>query len=382
MYLDKMEDKASFWLAELEFAVNITTEEFQSKPFSAYYVAKNLTAEEQSYFKVSKFPTLRVYLPTGFQTYDGRLYSRQMSYFLKRNLRSKVTKVSGPLKSLDYYDKLESENEPFVIYCGKENSPDFEMYEKAARDNKFLYYHTFNSDFCTRINAKRTGVEEDLWYDDTHDHSLSPEDQQEWLKHEQQHLKERHERGEIDKSELGKRLLELKAPAFETHTEKELNETLWNQHVLDSNVVFVVYKPNNILEMLTEFKSVDELRKEIELKSISNFYTDFDKIYDQIYEQSFKRQVFALFSPKSQSKNEWPCSELYELSLKKKLTVTCCSPACTRKTCPSLASSWTTTILTTTLPSISATSICSIAQMKARSADRSDTVLLLRKKVS
>lgn len=319
MFLDRLDQRASFFLVELEGAVNDTVKDFGSKPFSASYIGRNFSAEEQAEFKLAKFPTLRVYLPSGPVNYDARLFARQIGHFLKRQLRSRVNRVSALLKDLDQYDKLESESEPFVIFCGSEISPDFQLFEKAAKDNFFLYYHAFEADFCTRLNAKRLGAEESLWNEVPYDYELGNEDRRVWLEEEKKVLHDQHEQEYINDEELKKKLDNLKPPKTVRRTELKLDDSIWRQFILNQSVIFVVYRPNLSFEILNKFSSIEQLRHDILFASVSNFYTDFDKAYDYLFDHKFKANFLALFSPTNQTKDQAPCNEVYRLSLQHRL---------------------------------------------------------------
>lgn len=321
LFLDSLNEKASFILNQLEEALNSTTKTFGAKPFVACYVGKNFTAEEQADYKLSKFPTLRVYLPTGIITYDGRFFASQMSNFLKRNLRSNIKRFSTILKELTQYESLEQQDEPFVIFCGTENSPEFKLYEQVARDSKFLYYHTFDKDLCTRLNAKRLGMEDTLWKESPFMHTLDDQDKKEWLFAEERKLRERHERGLLTEIELAKKVSELVPPITSEEIERVLDEEEWKKYILPKeNSIFVVYKPNESFEILDKFTGLEQLKNDILFASINNFYSNFDRAYDFLFEAQFKDKFFALFSPHNQSIEESPCNEIYRLSLKYRLT--------------------------------------------------------------
>ena len=246
------------------------------REFGIYYTIISKaddTFDTRTNYRIDKYPHVAFFKPnTPLVKYDGRLFAKQISYFLKRQTRAVVPRESAVLKDLEQLERLEKTNEVFLLYCGQENDELFTLYEKVARDKNYLYYHVFLEDFCTRLNIRRIGHEENIWVT---------------------------ERGQ-----------------------EHVNETYWNQFVLSKAVIFVRYKPNNLFEVIEHSPGLNEaeLKKAIMRKSSSNFYTDFDKSFDQIYNSKYKYKYFMVFAPTNLTKEQEPCKTIYQLSEKLKLT--------------------------------------------------------------
>jgi len=321
VFLQSLDREAEKLFSELHNAQHILLHDFPTADLRVYYVAQAFAPQDQLDFKLARFPLLRLYDRSEEKTYDGRPYAAQLAAFLKRHFQLKHKKVSAVLGSLEQFEKLEGQAEPFVVYCGAERDPRFSLFEAVAKDKKYFYYHTFDPDFCTRLNVHKHGLEDKLFLEVTVDVELSPEDRENWLAQSLQDLQNQKKHGAIDAAELDRRIAALSPPQSLPQKDSELNQTVWDAHELSDPVVFVRYKPNSLFELLRfgPAASVSSLQREIELAAVSNFYSDFDRAYDYLFESKYAHQWYVLFSPQNLTTAESPCSELFAMSQRFKL---------------------------------------------------------------
>ena len=321
-FFQNLDKDAEKLLLELHGAQHLLLHDFPKADLKVFYVAQTYEPQDQLDFKLARFPLLRLYDGKEEKTFDGRHYAAQISAFLKRHFQLKNKKVSAVLNTLEQFEKLEEQPEPFVIYCGAENSPYFKLYETVAADKKYYYYHTFESDFCTRLNVRRNKKEEQLFIEVTQEVELTPEDRERWLEENLKDLQNQKKHDAIDAAEYDRRVADLSPPQTLPQKDSELNQTIWDEHLISEPVTFIRYKPNGLFELLTfsPEATIASIKKDIEWSAISNFYTDFDVAYDYLFETKYANQWYMLFSPKNQTTTDSPCSEVHAMSKRFKLT--------------------------------------------------------------
>ena len=290
VFADVIDRVSERLLIEVKNGVHIVNEGRNEKEGVKYYLlARKFSQEEKKRLAITNLPALKLYDEGKTIEFTGRQYAKQISAFLIRHFQQKKKTESAVLKGLEHFEAMEEQDEVFVVYCGKEDSVEFREYQKMAFDKKFLYYHTFEDDFCTRLHIKQNNKESSLFYQPINE------------------TEETNSEGNLS--------------GQETKDNQMLNETIWQEHELNRPVIYIRYKKNNLFEIV-EFdssKSLKELKTEVEKASISNFYTDFDLAYDYLYDTSYKNEWYILFSPKNQSKSESPCDEMFKLSTELKL---------------------------------------------------------------
>lgn len=314
-------------LEELHNAYHFVDFDLKSSvKFSLKYAI--LTQEELQHqsIKGAKLPLLRFYDGSNRTAdYDGRPFARQISYFLKRQLQFGRKKISAIVTDMAHFEKLVQESEPVVIFCGPENSTHFDQYEGLAKDKKYLYYHIFDRNFCTRVNTKRTGAEQNLWLEkgdytvvkvDEHFRVLPGKalPEQEILSAKAVLL---NKTNDIRKKQ-NETFYTLKEATHKELSVAEsgevINDQIWSEHLIQEPVVYVLYSKNSVFEEVKIPVDTERLKREIEYASISNFYSSFDTLYDFLYDDKYLSQVYAVFGPTNQTVEEFPCSAIYSLS--------------------------------------------------------------------
>lgn len=321
LFLDDFRGTGERHLQEYVDAVKILDREYPDNGVEVYIVVEKLSDAEKKTLNVTKYPTVRVYQSiSSYETYDSsRIYAKQIGAFLKRQYQARNKRVSAVLKTLEKFHALKEESDPIVIYCGQESSPAFKTYESIAKDNEFIYYHVLEADFCTRLHIIQKGLESKLFITGKHSHPLSDEDKKEWLATETKELAKALAKGIIDRKKHDEELAKLVPPNEVEHDDDHLNETIWNEHKLSKDVIFVMMKTNDVFQMIDTSTDQKALKDSIKYAAISNFYTDFDKAFDHLFDTKYVDHWYIIFSPKNQTLDESPCSEMYALSKEKKL---------------------------------------------------------------
>lgn len=319
-------------LEELHTAYHFVGSELtDSTKFNLKYAVLTEEETQDASLKNIKLPLLRFYDGVNrIADYDGRLYARQMSYFLKRQLQFGKKRISAIVTNLEHFEKLGQESEPVVIFCGPETSTHFDLFEGVAKGKKYLYYHIFDRAFCTRINTRRTGAEKNIWlkkgdytlvkleerYKVLPGKSLDPEQilavKQEVLNATNQ-IRKKQNQTELTLDKVTHN--ELNVP----EDDQAVNEQIWSEHLIQEPVVFVLYSKNSVFEQVKVTQDADRLRRELEYASISNFYTNFDTLYDFLYDDKYESKIYASFSPTNQTEESFPCSTIASMSKQMRL---------------------------------------------------------------
>ena len=317
LFVDKLDGITEKSLKELELALKVSVKQEQKNPSSMltehlntvtlYCLAQRLTSEEVLESQVLRYPLLRYYDDPGSKSsarsinYDGRLLSKFISNFLKRQLSQKERRVSAQLKDLPHLGTLMSLNDPVVLYCGP-NLPEyrsiFETFESVAKSGRHLFYHSLTSNICTQVNLMRVDLIRNLSYAEMEDHILTPEEKQTWVKVRQDELTNKLAKGQIQYQKYRDEFSSLVAPDTEFKRVDKFNSTLWDLYAVTRPVVFVANKAASLFEVFEATTNKTELLAKISAASKSNYFSDLEKAHDMVLideqEKYFGRHWFVL----------------------------------------------------------------------------------------
>ena len=230
-----------------------------------------------------------------------------MSMFIRRNLRQANFTVSTRLLDGDQLGNTIGLDTAMVLYCGSEDSPQFNIFQSLARDRAFHYYHSSDKELCSMSYIVCTGK-----YGQAQ--QIQEEKERFWDR-KLKSLEDRLSNGEVAQEEYEnekeameeKKKLSLDAIGF--------SDKLWKEAQLERPVIYVMYKRNSLNEMVEFVGDVTELRKRLRLAGMSNFYTDFDKAYPENLETA--KKWLAVFSERV-NEEEGLCAEIKAISKKYK----------------------------------------------------------------
>ena len=315
-FVDRLDGTTERAFNELEQAAVAVNIDLPSMPFKVGYHPDSPTEQMISSFGIRRYPQLGVFYQGVYQVYDGRLMKQQIGAFMKRQLQLRLKTVSATLADYEQFGKVIHELDPLVLFCGKRSDLEFKVFEDMAKDRKFMYYHSFDDEFCTDINLMRVDKIRDKKHLKLIDHKLTDSEKEIWIESQKKEILKQYNNRELEHHQMQDKLNSIEVPDTIQHEVMTLNQSLWNEYRVSSPSIFVVMKESKLFKMLPADKPLAELKILIEIEATVNFFNDSSKVYDYINQgkELNKDYWFALLTHNPDPTSNPLCKQIQDMA--------------------------------------------------------------------
>ena len=286
LFYDKSDSKFEFIESQVRKAIKQLTTIREGFPEPMYirlgtYEAPLLPKFEKM-FKIYKFPKLVLFIDEKPYRFKGRrLTATSVIAWYKRIERTLDESVSHRLWSDKHLGNLLYREGTVVVFCSQLITPEFEIYDKTARDGRQIYTFSFDRKLCLKLHARHRGLENALEYAIEEEVPMTEEEAKAHHDTKLKSLQEQLEKGEIDDEEYFRN--EGKYPKTKIVERIVRNETLFEELEVKKPVIFIAQKDveeKSVVKMITEIDDVRKLRFRIKAAAEPAYFTDFDKFQE------------------------------------------------------------------------------------------------------